>query len=85
VSSRLRTYPWRVAALVLAGIGVGTGPLLACPGCIEGSSPEVYRGFLWGMALMMVVPALLIAVIGGGLARARQRALEIDDERSSEA
>ena len=51
-----------------------------CPGCIETSSPDLMSGMIMGMVLMMAAPFLVIFGIGGGLMRARQRAIvaEVD-------
>ncbi|MEN8144707.1 MAG: hypothetical protein ABFS14_07105 [Gemmatimonadota bacterium] len=67
----------RAAQVVLALAAVVAWPDagLACPGCIEGSDPGLYTGFLWGMGLMMVAPTLVVAGIGGGILHARRRAL----------
>lgn len=78
-----RRAGWRRCVTVLAfgALWLRAVPAFGCPGCIEGSSPEVYRGFLWGMGLMMAVPAVLLTVVGGGLVRARLRAPEPDAGR----
>ena len=62
---------------VLAAVALLAMPdaAAACPGCIEGSDPGLYTGFLWGMGLMMLAPMLVVAGIGGGIAYARRRAL----------
>jgi len=52
-----------------------------CPSCVVGSSAALERGFLWGMILMMVVPTAVVVGIGGGLLRARRRALRDSVER----
>ncbi len=51
-----------------------------CPGCIEMSSPGMVSGMMIGMVLMMAAPFLVIFGIGGGLLRARRRAItaEVD-------
>lgn len=54
---------------------------LACPACVEALGSGVYEGFLWGMGLMMATPFVLLAVVGGGLWRARRRALRDEVER----
>jgi hypothetical protein len=53
----------------------------ACPGCIEMSSPDLMSGMLIGMVLLMAAPFLVVFGIGGGLLRARQRALAEAEER----
>jgi len=52
-----------------------------CPGCIEMSSPNLMSGLMAGLVLMMAAPFLVIFGIGGGLFRARRRALAEADER----
>ena len=51
-----------------------------CPGCIEMSSPNLMSGLMAGLVLMMAAPFLVIFGIGGGLFRARRRALAEADE-----
>lgn len=53
----------------------------ACPGCIEMSSPDLMSGMLIGMVLLMAAPFLVVFGIGGGLLRARQRALAEAEKR----
>ena len=67
----------RLALTALAAVALLGWPevAVACPGCIEGSDPGLYTGFLWGMGLMMVAPTLVVAGIGGGILHARRRAL----------
>ena len=67
----------RFALTVLAAVALLGWPdaALACPGCIEGSDPGLYTGFLWGMGLMMAAPMLVVAGIGAGIVHARRRAL----------
>jgi len=43
-----------------------------------GMSPELMHGFLWSVAFLAAMPYLLLAIIGGGLYRAKRR------ERTSE-
>ncbi len=62
-------------ALVGAFLLAWPDAAVACPGCIEGSDPGLYTGFLWGMGLMMVAPMLVVAGIGGGIVYVRRRAL----------
>lgn len=57
------------------------GPLLACPGCIEGSSPSVQTGFLWSSILLMVTPYLVVGIIGGGLYFAYRRSIREQVDR----
>ena len=52
-----------------------------CPGCIEMSNPGLMSGMIAGMVLMMAAPFAVIFGIGGGLMRARRRALAEVDER----
>ena len=54
---------------------------LACPACVEALGSGVYEGFLWGMGLMMATPFLLLLVVGGGIFRARRKALRDEAER----
>ncbi len=72
-----------MARAVLAGalLASAAGPLLACPGCIEGSSPSVQTGFLWSSILLMVTPYLVVGIIGGGLFFAYRRAIREQVER----
>ncbi len=53
----------------------------SCPGCIETSSPTMMSGMLIGLVLLMAAPFLVIFGIGGGIFRARRRALAEADER----
>ena len=53
----------------------------SCPGCIEMSSPTMMSGMLIGLVLLMAAPFLVIFGIGGGIFRARRRALAEADER----
>jgi hypothetical protein len=53
----------------------------SCPGCIEGSSPALFDGFLGGIAIMMAMPFFLLLVVGGGLFYARRQSLSQPVER----
>jgi hypothetical protein len=55
--------------------------LQSCPGCIEASSPTLFEGFLWGLAIMMSMPFVLLLVVGGGLFYARRQELRQAVER----
>ncbi len=45
-----------------------------------GMSPQLMHGFLWSMAFLAAMPYLLLAIIGGGLYRAklRERSHEVE-------
>ena len=68
-----------VVAAEVAGVVEAVGFILqatpSCPGCIEMSSPTLISGMLVGMVLLLAAPFLVIFGIGGGLFRARRRAL----------
>ncbi|MFQ5529212.1 MAG: hypothetical protein ACE5FP_02595 [Gemmatimonadota bacterium] len=70
-------------ALVVAAAGVVMQTSQACPGCIEMSNPGLMSGMLAGMVLLMAAPFLVVLGIGGGLLRARRRALAEADEREA--
>ena len=55
----------------------------SCPGCIVSSSPGVMDGMFWGLVFMMVTPFLVLAIFGGGLARAKRADLRAGAGRSS--
>jgi len=38
-----------------------------------GMTPQLIHGFLWSMAFLAAMPYLLVAIIGGGLYRAKRR------------
>lgn len=67
--------------LATAAMACSAGSLLACPGCIEGSSPSVQTGFLWSSILLMVTPYLVVGIIGGGLFLAYRRSIRQQVER----
>ncbi|MFQ5888830.1 MAG: heme o synthase [Gemmatimonadota bacterium] len=76
----LLTFDPGAGSAVAASVA-GAGELLACPGCIQGSSPELSQGFFWGMVLLMAAPAFLLVVIGGGLVHTYRRAMREEVER----
>ncbi len=47
-------------ALVGAFLLAWPDAAVACPGCIEGSDPGLYTGFLWGMGLMSLAKAIVV-------------------------
>jgi hypothetical protein len=66
--------------MLAEAVAVAAQAVADCPGCIETSSPDLMSGMIIGMVLMMAAPFLVIFGIGGGLLRARQRAItaEVD-------
>jgi len=58
----------------------GIQAIPSCPGCVEMSSPTMMSGMLIGLVLLMAAPFLVIFGIGGGLFRARRRALAEADK-----
>ena len=70
-----------MTAFVVGAVGLVFQATPGCPGCIEMSSPTMMSGMLAGLVLMMAAPFLVIFGIGGGLLRARRRALTEADER----
>ena len=61
--------------LSIEAVGFFVQATPSCVGCIETSSPTMMSGMLIGLVLMMLAPFLVIFGIGGGLFRARRRAL----------
>ena len=54
----------------------------SCAGCIEGSSPALLEGYLWGMAIMISAPFFLLAFVGGGLYYAYRQSVREAVERA---
>ena len=68
-------------AMLAEAVVVAVQATADCPGCIVTSSPDLMSGMIIGMVLMMVAPFAVIFGIGGGLMRARRRALaEVDEQ-----
>lgn len=67
-------------ALLAAVVGGALQASPECPGCIEMSNPDLMSGMLIGMVLLMAAPFLVVFGIGGGLFRARRRALAEAEE-----
>ena len=70
-----------MAMISVEAVGFVIQATPSCPGCIEMSSPTMMSGMLIGLVLLMAAPFLVIFGIGGGIFRARRRALAEADER----
>lgn len=70
------------AAVVLGALlAAGAGEPDACAACTAAGGGAEREGVIWGMALLACAPAILLAVVGGGLAHTRRSAVRREVER----
>lgn len=64
-----RTMRWFVWAVAAALVGVFVYHVAALLGFLGGAEEALQEGLVWSIILMIFMPILAVAVIGGGLAR----------------
>lgn len=65
-----RTMRWFVWAVAAAVVGVFVYHVTSLLGFLGGAEEALQEGLVWSIILMIFMPILAVAVIGGGLARA---------------